>query len=91
MASHTTPRHAPNFSIAKRDGKIILFNPGRTSKVSYLNESAEIIWELCDGKRTVAEITKLLQDAFPDEAVGMREQVDATLKTFVDQGALEFA
>ncbi|MGE0704818.1 MAG: PqqD family protein [Vicinamibacterales bacterium] len=90
MASRKKPRHAPNFSVEKRDGKIILFNPGRTSKVSYLNESAEIIWDLCDGNRTVVEITRLLEDAFPDDAAGMREQVDATLKTFADQGALEF-
>jgi hypothetical protein len=30
-----------------------------------LNETASVIWQLCNGERPVAEIVEILQDAYP--------------------------
>jgi len=52
-----------------------------------LNETASIIWDLCDGERTIAQIITLLAASFPDEADRILEDVEATLRRFTDEGA----
>ncbi|MBE0582792.1 MAG: pyrroloquinoline quinone biosynthesis peptide chaperone PqqD [Desulfofustis sp.] len=46
----------------------------------YLNDSAMVIWRLCDGKRTVADIIDLLTEAYPEN----RKEIDQSVKELVD-------
>ena len=51
------------------DGMVIYDNDA--NKVHYLNTTASVIYQLLDGKLTVAEIGELLQEAF-----GLSEDID---------------
>jgi hypothetical protein len=47
-----------------------------------------MIWHLCDGSRTVAEISALLVDAFPDEGDSVARDVAATLGQLQTAGSI---
>jgi pyrroloquinoline quinone biosynthesis protein D len=47
------------------DGEMIFYRPQTTSAI-YLNSTAAVIWGLCDGKRSIRQITDLLGDSYPD-------------------------
>lgn len=54
----------------------------------YLNETASLVWRLCDGERSVADIEALLRDAFPD-ATELPADVDVAIGFLVDHGFLQ--
>jgi hypothetical protein len=89
MKSSGKPRPRPDYCLETVGDQIILYHPGR-EKGFHLNETASLIWRLCDGQRTTADITKLLVDAFPDGRRSMETEVAATLERFAEEGALEF-
>jgi pyrroloquinoline quinone biosynthesis protein D len=60
-----------------------------TKAAIYLNETATVIWKLCDGTRTVQEIIAILADTFPDAAEDVRADVRQTIDELVGAGALE--
>jgi hypothetical protein len=59
-------------------------------KAFYLNDTASMVWRLCDGRRTVAAIEGLLRDAYP-EARELSADLDAALSLFIGNGAVEIA
>jgi hypothetical protein len=82
------PRQQPDYRLEEIDGELLLFHPGRT-QILYCNETASLIWQLCDGRRTVEAIIALLVEAFPEEADSIAGDVEATLQRFVQHGAVE--
>jgi len=60
-----------------------------TSEVINLNESATLVWRLCDGEHSVADIRGLLQAAFPDASAQIEEDLRATVGKLLKHGALE--
>jgi len=72
------------------DNELLLFHPAQ-AKILYCNETASLIWQLCDGQRTPQEITHLLVAAFPEAAEEIADDVEATLGQFLQHGAIEFA
>lgn len=80
-----TPRE--HFQTERVDDDILLYHPG-VSKTIRLNETASIIWKLCDGERTIGEITTLIAASFPDDAHRILEDVQAALQRFADEGAI---
>jgi hypothetical protein len=71
------------------DNELLLFHPAQ-AKILYCNETASLIWQLCDGQRTPQEITHLLAAAFPEAADTIADDVEATLRQFLQHGAIEF-
>lgn len=71
------------------DGELLLFHPAQ-ARMMYCNETASLIWQLCDGTRTVDEIVTLLSEAFPEAETQIAEDVRATLEQFVAHGAIGF-
>ena len=84
------PRHAPDYRLEEIDGEILLSHPAMT-KTIYLNETASLIWQLCNGQYTTAEIAELLQDAFPDAEGSIVDEVEVTLQRLLEHEAIEFA
>ncbi len=92
MLDARRPRQAPGYQVADMeslDGEIVLFHPA-TQKILYSNRSGALIWGLCDGQRTVADIIQLLSEAYPDSALEIEADVRDTLLTFARQGAIEW-
>ena len=83
------PRRKPDYRLEKIDNELLLFHPAQT-KIMYCNESASLIWQLCDGQKTPQEIVALLAAAYPEAADGMADDVQATLQQFAQHGAIEF-
>jgi hypothetical protein len=83
------PRPKPDYRLEKLDQEVLLYHPAST-KALYLSETASLIWSLCDGHRTTGQIVELLTEAFPEEAGTIGGEVEATLRRFVEQDALEF-
>ena len=83
------PRHAADWWLEEFDNEIVLYHPVKTQAV-YLNETAALIWRLCDGDRDMLEIARLVQGAYPQALSGLVEQIDETIKRFASLGAVEF-
>lgn len=89
MLENKSPCSVPGYQIETLEGEIILFHPAKT-KILYGNLSSALIWRLCDGQRSVAEIVQLLSAAYPEVAQTMEADIKETLLTFAQHGAIEW-
>jgi hypothetical protein len=81
------PRQVAAFRLEALDGELLLYHPGLTRTIR-LNDTAALVWQLCDGRRTVGEITDLLRDGYPDEASAIEEDVSSVVTRLAAEGAL---
>lgn len=68
------------FLLERIDGEISVYHPTLTTAV-YLNETGALIWELCDGNRSVADIIDILSDHYPES----RSQIETDVTSIVTQ------
>lgn len=64
--------------------EVLVYLPGG-DRTLYLNDSAAIVWRLCNGALSGAEIADLLEEAYPDAADSLRTDVAATLQDLLAQ------
>jgi hypothetical protein len=62
---------APDYLLERIEGEITVYHPTLATSL-YLNETGALIWELCDGKRSISEIIDMLSELYPES----REQID---------------
>lgn len=82
-----TPTTVADFKLEELDGEMLLYSPASTRSI-YLNPSASVIWQLCNGEATIGEITEALSERFPDAAADMQKDVAETIQTFLDNDAI---
>lgn len=87
MNSQAIPRANDEFSLEEIDDELLLYHPAKTKAV-YLNETAALVWQLCDSKRSVAEIIALLEENYP-ESDTIQSDVEQTLQQLADNGAVK--
>jgi hypothetical protein len=68
-------------------GELLLFDPGRAT-VLYCNQTAALVWALCDGARSVDEIVALLAGAFPGAGAALEADVRETVQRLVSHGVV---
>ncbi len=73
----------PDFFLERMDDEIIVYHPTLTTSL-YFNETGALIWQLCDGQRTVAEIVALLCQTYPESAAQIETEVTALLQTLIE-------
>jgi len=83
------PRRKPDYRLEMIEGELLLYHPVRT-RILYCNETASLVWRLCDGQRTVDEITALLAAAFPEAADTVAQDVATVLQTFLVHDVIEY-
>ncbi len=88
MNSTDIPKAAEGTRSELLDDELLLYFEEETRIVA-LNPSATLIWSLCDGKRSLGEIEKLLSDAYPDAADRIPGEIEEAIQELVDGGALE--
>lgn len=88
MQDTDRPQPTPDFQAEVLDGELVIFHPAGET-ILHGNSSSLIIWMLCDGQRTVAEIVQLLRAAYPGSAGEIEKDVRETLQTYLDHGALQ--
>ena len=89
MDPSSRPKPTPGYRIEMLDGEQLLYSAEQTL-VLCCNDTASLIWRLCDGERSVGEIVALLQAAYPEAADAIADDVAAALTEFAQHGALEF-
>lgn len=82
------PTPVEGFHMENLDGETILLHPAR-SLIIYSNPTAALIWQLCDGVRSVDEIMDLLCAAYPESQDDIRRDVPAAIQVLVERGALK--
>ena len=87
MNRSAIPGQKPGYKLAELEGECMLYH-GAEAKALYLNETASMIWKLCDGQRTVETIEGLLRGAYP-EARELPADVDAAFRVLIEHGAVE--
>jgi len=77
------PRKSPTADVkSKQDGCIeVSANKGHT--YVKLNESASLVWQLCDGEKTTAELIELLSKEYPEE-VNLNDEIQALIQDLID-------
>jgi hypothetical protein len=83
----TKPLRKQEYRLEKMDNELLLFNP-QDLVVLYLNESASVVWQLCDGQRTISQIAKLIAEAYPEAEKSILDDVQETIMLFRDKGAV---
>ena len=81
------PLQNEGYILEELDGELLLYHLDQTTTV-YLNKSAAVVWHLCDGTNTVADIIALLTAQFPESADAIPGDVEQTLQNLRDAGAL---
>ena len=81
------PRPRRGYHLEELDGESVVF--GRTSSKSFfMNESASAVWKLCDGSRSVQDITHILEEAFPESKSEIASDVLQIVDMLVAEGLL---
>ena len=83
------PHRKPHYRLEQLDGEVLLLHPGKT-RTMCLNTTAALVWRLCNGEHTTAEIVKLLQEAFSNADGSIVADVEETLQCLLDHQAIEF-
>ena len=73
------------YVLERLDGEITVYHPTLTTAV-YLNETGALIWELCDGTRTIAEIIELLSEQYPESSDQIETDVKDLITQLIEQG-----
>jgi len=89
MDDSAVPRRSATYRPEDFGDEVVLYDPAATLVV-YLNDTASLIWRLCDGQRNIAYIKSLLQEAYPAASDQIVEELQATLRRFVQNGVVEF-
>ena len=55
----------PDYLLEKIGSEITVYHPSLTTSL-YLNETGALIWELCDGKRSILDIIDILVELYPE-------------------------
>jgi len=87
MQDTDIPEHVPDYQLEQMDGEHLLYHPVKTLAM-HLNETASMVWQLCDGRRDVKAIRELLVGAFPANAEQVAGDVATALQQFVDHDVI---
>lgn len=82
------PKRKPDYYLEEIDNDFILYHFQKTQTV-YLNQTASILWGLCDGRRTVDEILALFQDAFPQDNIDIHSDIKEILQQLLSINSIE--
>ena len=69
-------------------GEEILVYIKQNDSTYYLNGTAALVWRLCDGQRTAADISQLLAEAYP-QGESVDQDVIEALKRLTVLGVVE--
>jgi len=87
MTGQTVPKQAFGFFVEEMEGENLLYRLGG-HKAIHLNETATVIWKLCDGSRTVEDIIALLAKEYPGSETAVAADVREAVELLVSEGAL---
>ncbi len=87
MNKSDIPVIAGDYRLEEFDGELLLYHPA-TTRTLHMNDSATLIWNLCNGKRTIQDIVATLAEAYPESVESIENDVMQTIKNLSDNGVL---
>jgi hypothetical protein len=84
------PSHAPGVVGRVIQGEAVLVHPGQ-GKVRVLNEVGARLWELADGKRTIAEMARVIADEYAVDAMEAQSDAAAFCADLAGRGLLHLS
>ena len=87
-APHLNPKKCAGFLIEQMDGETVLLHPGKNI-IIHANETAALVWQMCDGNNSEEDIVDILSGAYPDARAQIARDVPETIKKLRAQGALD--
>ena len=75
-------RQNPAFKSEIFDNEILLYAMSDATGI-YLNETASLVWELCSKNYSIADITGLLEEAYPLQKKTIGEDVVSAIESLV--------
>lgn len=80
-------RHADEALLEDMDGELLLYHPP-SAMTLHLNGSSAVVWQLCDGKRSIAEIVQLVTEAYPEQAEQIPGDVQSVIEDLLRRNVL---
>ena len=87
MHPSSRPRHAADFHMWPFEDEMLLVD-SRNATGILLNQTATLLWHLCDGERSVLEIIDLLCETYPLETERLRSDVEEAIDLLSGHGAI---
>ena len=87
ITAKTIPSPKKGCHLEEFDDELVLYDMESTQAI-YLNETAALVFRLCDGKRTTGDIEMLLKEAYPEMADEIESDVRAVLDNLAAAGAV---
>ena len=86
MDSDFRPRTTEGIEISEVADGYVIYDPKR-DRVHYLNQTAAVVLELCNGQVTAGELVALIQDAYglPEPPV---EEVADCVQRLIEEGLI---
>ena len=88
MKKTKVPKQTDGFKMEVFDDEVLLYHQQKTKGV-YLNNTAAIIWMLCDGKRSTSEVESMLKEAYSEDIDSISDDVHSTIKHLKKIGVIE--
>jgi PqqD family protein of HPr-rel-A system len=82
------PRVRAGVSVVDVDGEAIVYDIASGGQIHYLNHSAALILDLCDGTATTAEMARAIADVYEQPAAEVEKQVRETVANLQAVGVL---
>ncbi len=82
------PLQTGDYKVEDFGDNIVLYNH-KTTQTTYLNDSASLVWRLCNGSRTIEEIETLLAGAYPSMSSQIKNDLLSVVTKLVNCGAIE--
>ena len=79
-----------DYKIEQFDNEVILYTISGTKVIS-LNETAYLVYQLCNGKMTIGEMIDMLIDAYPEQKEEIRDHIKSAIKIMTDNGVIELS
>lgn len=87
ISDNKRPVQNPAFQLQTVNNEYMLYKASEGSAL-YINETAAIVWKLCEQADTVGEIKKLLRGSYPEAEGDIARDVDNVLDGLRGHGAL---
>ena len=82
------PKRRPDLNIRVVDGETVVFDR-RAERIHQLNQTAGYIWERCNGRSSMAEISVQLAESFAVDARTARKDVASVVSQLEGLNMLE--
>jgi len=86
--TQTICRHVEGCLAEDMDGETLLYSPQNATTL-HLNQSSMMVWQLCDGQRSLADNIELLTEAYPEQAEQIANDVIGVVEDLIDRNVLE--